>query len=93
MTDDPYLNWLPRSIPLLTVDDLFTRIVQLVLFFGGVLAFVAVVYSGYLMIASGGDPTKFAAGRVNLIRAVIGIIVVVMAYFIVLFANDLARVT
>lgn len=53
------------------------------------MAFAGIIYSGVMMITAGGDATKFAAGKKNLIWSVIGIVVVVLAYFIINFVYSL----
>lgn len=77
---------LPPEIPDLGPTAL-DRYLQLGLtIFGLVLifaAFTAIVYSGYVMITSSGDQTKFAAGRKNLLWSIAGIILVTLSWFFV----------
>lgn len=56
---------------------------NLVFAFLALMAFGGLIYSGVMMITSGGDATKFATGRKNLIWSIIGIVVVTLAYTII----------
>jgi len=68
---------------------LWNDVSGLVFAFLGVMAFAGIVYSGVMIVTAGGDATKAAAGRKNLIWSVIGIIVVVLAYSIIKFVFSL----
>jgi hypothetical protein len=77
------LNGVSGLSGLTSIDALITNIINLVFLILGIAAFVGVVYSGFMMITSGGDATKFATGRKNLLWAVIGIIVIILSFFLV----------
>jgi type IV secretory pathway VirB2 component (pilin) len=68
---------------------LIASVTELILAFLALAAFVGILYSGVMMITAGDDPAKFAAGKKNLIWSIIGIIVVMLAYFIVKFIYTL----
>lgn len=70
---------------------LIMDIIGLIFAFLAAMAFIGIVYSGVMMITAGGDATKFAAGKKNLIWSMIGVIVVVLAYFILRFAGTLTE--
>ena len=83
---------LPESIKLSGeggFNKLWTDVSGLVLAFLAAAAFIGIVYSGVMMITAGGDATKFAAGKKNLIWSIIGIIIVVLSYFIIRFVYNL----
>jgi hypothetical protein len=63
------------------------KIVNYVLFFLGLLAVGAIVYGGILFITSGGDSEKTTKARNTLLYAVIGIIIIVLAFGIVKWAS------
>lgn len=77
---------LPDSIPNpnLGLDQYFYLAINLFEFILIVAAFISIVYSGVMMITANGDTAKFSAGKKNLIWSVIGLIVAVMAYFLIL---------
>src|SRR3989344_3890093 len=68
---------------------LIVNVINLVFAFLAVMAFVGIVYSGVMMITAGGDATKFATGKKNLIWSIIGIVVVTLSYFILQFVGTL----
>lgn len=70
---------------------LVMTIVGLIFAFLAAMAFIGIVYSGVMMITAGGDATKFATGRKNLIWSIIGVIIVVLSYFILRFAGNLTE--
>lgn len=81
---DPATIVLPPSIPKnVSLDQYANSILTSLLFVVGLIAFISIVYSGLLMITSGGDAAKFAVGRKNLLWSVIGLIVVVLAFWLI----------
>jgi small-conductance mechanosensitive channel len=86
---------LPPSIGTNTGNygTLIMTIVSLIFAFLAVMAFGGIIYSGVMMITSGGDATKFAMGKKNLVWSIIGIIVVTLSYFILRFVGSLVEGT
>lgn len=72
-----------------TVDPvtIVTRIINYAFFFLGAIALVFVIWGGVQFILSGGDAEKTTKARNTLLYAVIGIIVVVLAWAIVNWAS------
>ncbi len=64
-------------------ESIFTRVVQATLALTGVGLFVMLVVGGYHFLLSGGDQKKLEAARGTLTNAVIGLVVIVMAYLII----------
>lgn len=82
-TPNPILD-IPTALPnFLSPDALFNNIVQLITLILGIAAFIAIVYSGLMMITSDGDASKMAMARKNLLWAIIGLIVAILSYFLV----------
>ncbi len=79
-----------NCIPNTSFETLFGTGIKVVLITVAVAAFIGIVYSGLMMITSGGDATKFALAKKNLLYAVIGIIVVILAFFIISLAYGFA---
>ena len=65
--------------------SIFQTLTSLVFAFLAVMAFGGIIYSGVIMITASGDATKFATGRKNLMWSIIGIVIVVLSYFILSF--------
>lgn len=70
--------------------NLQQTLTSLIFAFLAVAAFTGIIYSAVMMITAGGDATKFAAGKKNLIWSIIGIVVVVLSYFIIKFIYSLS---
>ena len=57
---------------------------------GGGLAFLMMVYSGFLIMTSGGDPKRLAAGKELLTAAIAGLVLIVLGtYFLRLVAVNI----
>ena len=90
-TDDIKLT-LPESITLEEdggLSKLWNDVSGLVFAFLAAMAFISIIYSGVMMITSGGDAEKFAVGKKNLIWSIIGIVVVALSYLILQFVGAL----
>lgn len=68
-----------------SLEKLIAKIVKAALGLTAVLAVAYVVYGGFLYISSQGDPKQLEAGKQAIIGAVIGIVVIGLAYAIVEF--------
>lgn len=65
------------------------NIIAIVLAILGILAFINLVYAGYMVITAGGDAAKAAAGRKSIIMTIIGIIIISLAFIIIEFTGSL----
>ncbi len=79
------------------IVPLFTNLVQGLLALSGVALFVMLVVGGFNFLLSGGDPKKLEAARGTLTSAIIGIVVIVVAFLIIktvqAFTNSSTDVT
>lgn len=75
----------PDFIPF---SQFIANIIQVILLVAGILAVVFLVYAGIQYIASGGDATKSAAARTGIINAVIGIIIILLAFSINIWVQN-----
>lgn len=64
-------------------------VTNLIFAFLAAMAFIGIIYSGVMMITAGGDAAKFAAGKKNLIWSIVGVVVIVLSYFIIKFVYSL----
>lgn len=58
------------------------RVVSAILLIAGVLAIIYLVYSGILYITAAGNPDAAKKGQQGVINAIIGIVIIVLAFFI-----------
>jgi hypothetical protein len=61
------------------------KIIQWVLGFLGLIAVIMILYGGFMWMTAGGNEDKVASGKKIIIAAVIGLIVVLIAWAIVIF--------
>ncbi len=69
---------------------LFSNITVTLLSLAGVAALFFIIFSGIKFITSGGDPKQVEGARKTLTYAIIGLIVIFLAYFII---NTIAALT
>lgn len=72
------------------LPTLFSNVVSVLLTLSGVAALFFIIFSGIKFITSGGDPKQVEGARKTLTYAIIGLIVIFLAYFIV---NTVATLT
>ncbi|MDB5169977.1 MAG: rane protein of unknown function [Candidatus Saccharibacteria bacterium] len=67
------------------VSDLLSNIVNILSVVVGVAAVIMIVVAGFKYITSGGDANNVAAAKKTIIYAIVGLIIVALAQFIVHF--------
>lgn len=70
------------------VNNIITTIVNIFSAIVGVIAVIMIVYGGFKYITSGGDSGNVSSAKNTIIYAVIGLVVVALAQFIVQFVLD-----
>lgn len=65
-----------------TLSALVDNVISIILFLAGALAVIYLLWSGISYITAGGDDTKAATARKGIINAIIGIIIIVLAFVI-----------
>lgn len=65
-------------------------VTSLIFAFLAAAAFIGIVYSGMMMITAGGDASKMEAGKKNLFWSIIGVVIIILSYFIIKFVYSLA---
>lgn len=73
-----------------TISGLVTTIGTWITYIAGVAAFIYLVYSGILYISAAGNPDQAKKGQQGIINAVIGIIIVVLAFTIIKVVSNTA---
>ena len=66
-----------------SLSDLILNVIRLMLLFAGAIAVVFVIIGGYQYLVSAGNEETAEKGKKTLINAIIGIIVIVLAYAII----------
>lgn len=81
------MDWtscLDHGVPTIScISILFNNIVYAALTFGGLIAVIVIILSGYKMIFAGGDPKQLQTARNTLLYAVIGLLIIFLAAFII----------
>lgn len=66
-----------------TLSELILGIIRYMLLFAGSIAVIFIIIGGYQYVTSGGNEEQAEKGRKTLVNAIIGIVVIVLAYVIV----------
>lgn len=66
----------------ITFQELVTKIANIIGIVAGALAFIYLLYAGILYITAGGNPDQAKKAQTSIINAIIGIIIIVLAYII-----------
>lgn len=74
-----------------TIWDYVALIINVALVAGAVVAVIYLVYGGLLYITAGGDAEKATKGRVAIVNAIIGIVIIALAFLIVLYVSTALR--
>lgn len=74
-----------------TFSSLIGNVLVWVMAIVGLIAFIYLIMQGVKYITSGGDAAKATEARNGIINAIIGIVVVVLAYVVVRFAFNLGN--
>jgi hypothetical protein len=78
---------IPKYTNVTNWENLFLRVFNEMLNFGVVLAILMIVYSGLRYITAGSDTNAPATAKKNLIWAIIGLVILMLAKVIVVWAN------
>ena len=70
------------------VNDLITTIVNIFSIIVGLISVVMIIYGGFRYVTSGGDSNNVSSAKNTIIYAIIGLVVVALAQFIVQFVLD-----
>jgi len=70
------------------IKVLIGTIVQFVLLVAGAIAVVYLIYGGILYITAGGDAEKATKGRTAIVNAIIGVLIIALAYVIVTWVGN-----
>ncbi len=68
-----------------TVKDLY----NIAIFFAFIIAFILIIWGGIKLITASGDPKAVEAGRKTITFAIVGLILIIAAYFIVFIVQKI----
>lgn len=71
-------------------QNVLSNAIDIILIIAGALAVIYLIYSGILYITAAGNPDSAKKGQQGIINAVIGIVIIIAAYFLVRVAVNLA---
>ncbi len=70
------------------IQDIVTTIVNIFSVIVGIVAVIMIIYGGFKYITSGGDSGNITSAKNTIIYAVIGLVIVALAQFLVQFVLD-----
>lgn len=70
------------------IQDIVTLIVNIFSVIVGIVAVIMIIYGGFKYITSGGDSGNITSAKNTIIYAIIGLVVVALAQFLVQFVLD-----
>lgn len=76
-------TWLKPTDKSGSVTSLITSIITLITTVAAALAVIYLIYSGIIYITAAGNPDNAKKGQQGVINAVIGIIIIIAAYYII----------
>lgn len=87
-------DWLsPAAASDTTLTNLFVRVISWILILAAGLAVIYLIYSGILYITAAGNPDSAKKGQQGVINAIIGVVIIVLAYTILTVIMNLAAGT
>lgn len=71
------------------VENVFSILIRL----AGILAFITLIISGFQYLTAGGDAKKAQSARNTITYAILGLVLTILAYFILRFISEFTGVT
>lgn len=72
-------------------EELILAIINWILSLGGALAVIAIVYSGIMYMMAGADETKAETAKKNLIWAITGVVIIILALIIIAYIGNIIK--
>lgn len=73
----------------ITINSLLAFVINAFFAVGVIAALIYLLWGGFNWVVSGGDKDKIAAARARMIAAIVGLVAIVLSYFILNFALQL----
>lgn len=74
-----------QNLPTGSGNELFANGLNLVYFVAGVIAVLVIIFAGFMYVTSGGDAAAVAKAKNALLYAIVGLVVVALAFVITQF--------
>jgi len=77
---------LDNAVPPAKLSDLrkyFGNVISILIGAGGIVLFVMIIIGGFLYLTAGGNPQQAESARKTITSAIIGIVILAMAYLII----------
>jgi len=81
------------AVTIQSLEGLFTNVVGAIVALAGVALFVMFVIAGFSFLFSAGDPKKLEQARGTLTNAIVGLVIIVVAYLILRLIGVFTGVT
>jgi hypothetical protein len=75
----------PAGIPKLTADAVLSSTLNTVYFVAGIIAVIVIIVAGYMYVVSAGDSAAVTKAKNAILYAVIGLVVIILAFAITWF--------
>jgi len=85
----PTITLLEGGTKLTGPGGVISYVIDWILILAGAIAVIYLIYGGLLYITAGGDAEKATKGRTALINAIIGIVIIALAYLIVTWVSSI----
>lgn len=72
-----------------SLGDLIQMLVNWFLIIAGAIAVIFLIYGGILYITAGGDAEKATKGRTAIVNAIIGVVIILLAFIIVQWVGNI----
>ncbi|OGK22034.1 hypothetical protein A3C23_03040 [Candidatus Roizmanbacteria bacterium RIFCSPHIGHO2_02_FULL_37_13b] len=73
----------PNGTPINTMADVISIVLKFLIPFAGILLFVYLVWGGFTLLTSQGEPEKIGSGKKKITYAIFGFILLVFSYLLV----------
>ena len=71
------------------LGDLISTLIPYIFGITGFILLIMIVFSGFQMLTSAGNPKAMESGQKRLINAIIGFVIIFLAYWLVKFAGQM----
>jgi len=70
------------------LEDIFRNILNIIVRFAGVAAFIMIIIGGFQYLTAGGDPKKAESAKNTITYAVLGLVLLIIGWFILKFISE-----
>jgi len=83
----PPLDATNLGIPTTHVDSTFAGLLSITYWVAGVIAVIVIIVAGFMYVTSGGDAAKVVKAKNAILYAVIGLVIIILAFVITGFVT------